>query len=111
MNKKLDRFYKFKRFLINLGIMNIPLAEYVFNLQHNRDKVNDTEDLGKKLQEKALGNIMSYLPFNQSNKLIGACKKFREGFKLGIDIIVIEIMKEILYLKVVEYLKFTDANQ
>ena len=32
MNLRINRFYKFKRFLYNLNIMKIPLADYVFNL-------------------------------------------------------------------------------
>ena len=37
MNFMLNKFYKFKRFIMNLNIMNIPIGEYVFNLQHNRE--------------------------------------------------------------------------
>ena len=33
----IEKFYKFKRFLYNLNIMKIPLADYVFNLLHKRN--------------------------------------------------------------------------
>ena len=99
MNKMLDRFYKFKRFLINLNIMNIPLPEYVFNLQHNREKQTEAENNGKLLTEKHIASILSYLPYNVSNKLVVVNKKFRDGFKLSIDLVIHEILKEIFYLK------------
>ena len=37
MNFMINRFYKFKRFLFKLGIIKIPLGDYVFNLQHSRE--------------------------------------------------------------------------
>jgi len=37
MQDMIDKFYHFKRFLFSLNIMKIPLTDYVFNLQHNRD--------------------------------------------------------------------------
>lgn len=103
MNKMLDRFYKFKRFLINLNIMNIPLAEYVFNLQHNREKVIEQENKAKYLTEKQIGNILSYLPYSASYKFTGVNKKFKEGFKLAGELLINEILKEIFYLKVQAY--------
>ena len=39
MQDMIDKFYHFKRFLFSLNIMKIPLADYVFNLQHNRDSL------------------------------------------------------------------------
>jgi hypothetical protein len=36
----IEKFYKFKRFLYNLNIMKIPLADYVFNLKHNHININ-----------------------------------------------------------------------
>ena len=99
MNIMLNRFYKFKRFLINMNIMNIPLGEYVFNLQHNREKFSETESLGKHLNEKMLANILCFLPYSSSYKLVLVNKKFKEGFKQGNDLILNEISKEIFYLK------------
>lgn len=100
MNIMLNRFYKFKRFLINLNIMNIPLAEYVFNLQHNREKPQETENLGKLLSSKQIGEILSYLPYNTSYKYSVVNKTWKEGFKCAIDLVIYEILKEIFYLKV-----------
>ena len=37
MQDMIDKFYHFKRFLFSLNIMKIPLTDYAFNLQHNRD--------------------------------------------------------------------------
>lgn len=99
MNKMLDRFYKFKRFLINLNIMNIPLAEYVFNLQHNREKPVEQESPIKLLNEKQIASILSYLPYNSSYKYTLINKKWKEGFKMGVDLVIHEILKEIFYLK------------
>jgi hypothetical protein len=99
MNTMLDRFYKFKRFLINLNIMNIPPAEYVFNLQHNREKMIESENYCELLNEQNIADILSYLPINNSFKYIAVNKKWREGFKLSVDLIISEILKEIFYLK------------
>lgn len=99
MNKMLNKFYKFKRFLINLNIMNIPLAEYVFNLQHNREKPVEVESLLKIFNENQIANILSYLPYSSSYKFISINKKWKEGFKLGVDVVIHEILKEIFYLK------------
>jgi hypothetical protein len=99
MNKLLDKFYKFKRFLINLNIMNIPLAEYVFNLQHNREKQAEVENYAKHLTDSHIGLILSYLPYNSSYKLMGVNRKWRDGFKKAIEIIIHEILKEIFFLK------------
>lgn len=79
--------------------MNIPLAEYVFNLQHNREQIVEAPSLGKLLNEKQIGNILSYLHYNVSYKLMGVSKKWHEGFKKGADYIVQEILKEIFFLK------------
>jgi hypothetical protein len=100
MNKMLNRFYKFKRFLINLNIMSIPLAEYVFNLQHNREEKVAQESLIKSFDETILGNILSFIPHSESNKLMSVSRKWKEGFKLGMDYVINEILKEIFYLKV-----------
>jgi hypothetical protein len=99
MNTMLERFYRFKRFLINLNIMNIPPAEYVFNLQHNREKIAEAENYCELLSEKNIADILAYLPINNSFKYISVNKKWREGFKLSIDLIISEILKEIFYLK------------
>jgi len=100
MNKMLDRFYKFKRFLINLNIMTIPLAEYVFNLQHNREKQIELENHGKKFDENIIGQILSFVPIQTAHKAIAVNKTWKEGFKQSNIILIDEILKEIFYLKV-----------
>lgn len=100
MNKMLERFYRFKRFLINLNIMTIPLAEYVFNLQHNREKPVEIENFGKRFDENIIGQILSYIPIQQSYKAIGVNKIWKEGYKQSNNIILDEILKEIFFLKV-----------
>jgi hypothetical protein len=100
MNKMLDRFYKFKRFLINLNIMTIPLAEYVFNLQHNREKPIEVENYGQKFDESIIGQIVSFIPVQSGHKLIAVNKIWKEGFKQSNNILIDEILKEIFYLKV-----------
>jgi len=103
----IEKFYKFKRFLYKLNIMKIPLADYVFNLQlsknvennilknynlsNNNNKVNYIE----KMNTRIISNILSYIPFNQSHKMMIICKKFYEGFKSSIDIFIFEMIKEI----------------
>lgn len=100
MNFMLNKFYKFKRFLINLNIMNIPIGEYVFNLQHNREKFAEVEHPGKFLNEKQIALILSYLPYNVSFKFSSVNKRWREGFRYSIDLVIHEILKEIFYLKI-----------
>lgn len=100
MNVMLNKFYKFKRFLINLNIMNIPLAEYVFNLQHNREKYAEVEHPGKFLNDNQIALILSYLPYNISFKFSSINKKWRDGFRTSIDLVIHEILKEIFYLKI-----------
>ena len=100
MNKMLDRFYKFKRFLINLNIMTIPLAEYVFNLQHNREKPIEIENHGKKFDQPIIGQILSFVPIQSAHKVIAVNKTWKEGFKQSNNIVIDEILKEIFYLKV-----------
>ena len=106
----IEKFYKFKRFLYNLNIMKIPLADYVFNLQHNKniefdklhnDNLNPINNIIikinyiDKLNITLISNILSYIPFNQSCKMMNICKKFYEGFKSSIDIVIFELIKEI----------------
>ncbi len=98
MSKMLDRFYKFKKFLIKMSIMSIPLGEYVFNLQHNREKVIEKDNKGKYLTDKQIACILSYLPYNQSHKLMSVNKKWKNSFGLAVDLVISEIIKEIFYI-------------
>jgi hypothetical protein len=88
MSRMLDRFYTFKNFLIKLNIMTIPLGEYVFNLQHNREKVIEQDIKGKYLNEKQIACILSYLPYNQSHKFMAVNKKWKNSFGLAVDLVI-----------------------
>ena len=100
MQDMIDKFYHFKRFLFSLNIMKIPLADYVFNLQHNRDalvlnnKFEITNSFFNNVDHLLVGNILSYIPYSQSHKFMGVSKKFYEGFKSSIDIVIFNIIFE-----------------
>lgn len=96
----INRFYKFKRFLIKLDIMKIPLAEYVFNLQHHRERQIKNENLGSMIKEELLGNILSYIPYKSSHKVILVNKRFREGFMQSNDVLISETFRELVYTKI-----------
>jgi len=111
----IEKFYKFKRFLYNLNIMKIPLADYVFNLKHNHININIEEykninnidnikiNYINKFDISIISKILSYIPFNQSYKMIRVCKKFYEGFKSSIDLIIFEMIKEIYFFRYQSY--------
>ena len=103
MNSMINRFYKFKRFLFNLNIVKIPLADYVFNLQHNREATQKQESITKDLSEVDVGKILSYLPYVHSFKFMSISKKFYNGFKCAIDFDLFEIIKEIYFVKAQAY--------
>ena len=112
MQDMIDKFYHFKRFLFSLNIMKIPLADYVFNLQHNRDalllnnKVEMNNSFFNNVSNDLIGNILSYIPFSQSNKFMQISRKFCDGFKLSIDIIIFNIIKEIYFFRYQSYEKY-----
>ena len=110
----LEKFYKFKRFLYNLNIMKIPLGDYVFNLQHNINIGSDELNISNysyninyidKLDISIISNILSYIPFKKSYKMMIVCKKFYEGFKSSIDVIIFEMIKEIYFFRYQSYHK------
>ena len=113
----IEKFYKFKRFLYILNIMKIPLADYVFNLQYKRNinnknelknsvnNINNRILLTDKVDISIISNIFSYIPFNQSYKMIKVCKNFYEGFKSSIDLIIFEMIKEIYFFRYQSYKK------
>jgi len=105
MNYLINRFYKFKRLLYNLNVIKIPLADYVFNLQHNREIPQEKENYIYYLNEENIGNILSYLPYLDSYKFMNVSKKFFAGFKCGIDLIIGDILKEIYFFKLQSYIK------
>ena len=103
----INRFYKFKRFLTNLKITKIPLADYVFNLQHSRAAISTVDPLSQlnNFSSKELGFILSYLPFSTSYKFNMISNKFRNGFIESINLITFEIIKEIYFFKLQSYEK------
>ena len=112
MQDMIDKFYHFKRFLFSSNIMKIPLADYVFNLQHNRDalllnnKVEMNNTFFNNVNSQLIGNILSYIPYSQSNKFMQISRKFCDGFKLSIDIIIFNIIKEIYFFRYQSYDKY-----
>ena len=112
MQDMIDKFYHFKRFLFSLNIMKIPLADYVFNLQHNRDalllnnKVEINNSFFNNINSQLIGNILSYIPYSQSNKFMQISRKFCDGFKLSIDINIFNIIKEIYFFRYQSYDKY-----
>ena len=109
MKERLDKFYKFKRFLFSLNIMKIPLADYVFNLQHSRDAIAMSNNLESnisffnELDSNLIGNILSYIPYKQSYKLMQVSKKFYKGFLTSIDIVIFNTIKEIYFFRYQSY--------
>ena len=111
MKERLDKFYRFKRFLFSLNIMKIPLADYVFNLQHTREAIDISNNLDisnsyfNDLDSNMVGNILSYIPYKQSFKLMQVSKKFCKGFLTSIDIVIFNIIKEIYFFRYQSYEK------
>ena len=127
MNFMINRFYKFKRFLYNLNVIKIPLADYVFNLQHQRENLPIKKNFFKNdengnnnnnnnnfeenvsnvnyLNEELIGNVLSYLPYIESYKFMKVNKMFYKGFIKSIDFILEDIFKEIYFFKLQSYEK------
>ena len=125
MNFMINRFYKFKRFLYNLNVIKIPLADYVFNLQHQRENlpikknffknnennnnnnINNDDNVSNAnyLNEELIGNVLSYLPYIESYKFMKVNKMFYKGFIKSIDFILEDIFKEIYFFKLQSYEK------
>lgn len=99
MGEIINKFYKFKQFINKLELMQIPFSEYVFNLQHSRALPEKVSSASTKLSKENLGNIFSYLSYKEASKIAFTNKKFREGFKESINIMINETLKEIVYTK------------
>ena len=99
MNYMINKFYKFKRFLYNLGLIKIPLGDYVFNLQHSREYLPASPDFKEALTASTIGNIFSYIPIKDAFKLMNVNCCFFYGFKNSLEKISMEILKEIYYFK------------
>ena len=106
MNYLINRFYKFKRFLANIKIAKIPIADYVFNLQHSRPLNNDNNiNYFDYLSTQQLGFILTYLPYNESYKLTKINRLFRYSFIESIESNLRELFREIYLFKFNSYEK------
>ena len=99
MDEIISKFYKFKRFLFRLGLVQIPLGDYVFNLQHNKSYQKENLDLSKIINTEIMGNIISYLPMDKSYKLINVNHLGVNSFKQSLNINCYKIIKEIILFK------------
>ena len=103
MDQIISKFYKFKRFLFKLGLVQIPLGDYVFNLQHNKNYQKENIDLSKMINMEILGNIISYLPIDKSYKFININQLGVNSFKQSLNINCYKIIKELILFKLNSY--------
>ena len=103
MDRIISKFYKFKRFLFKLGLVQIPLGDYVFNLQHNKIIPKEKSDLSKIITVDMLANILSYLPLNQSYKFINVNQFGVNCFKQSLNVNCYKIIKEIILFNLETY--------
>ena len=108
MDYLITRFYLFKRFLVKLKITHIPLADYVFNLQHSKHIKSNNNQTCKpfdKLSSKLIGFILSYIPFKTSFNYMSLSKTLYEGFIHSIDIISNDLYRSVYLFKYRNYKK------
>ena len=103
MDRIISKFYKFKRFLFKLGLVQIPLGDYVFNLQHNKIIPKEKSDLSKIITVDMIANILSYLPLNESYKFINVNQFGVNCFKQSLNVNCYKIIKEIILFKLETY--------
>ena len=103
MDTIISKFYKFKRFLFQIGLVQIPLGDYVFNLQNNKGYKKENLDINKILNENIIGNIISYLPIDKSYKFININQLGVKSFKQSLNINCYRIIKEIILFKLNSY--------
>lgn len=109
MEKKINKIYKFKKFLNYLGILNTKLGEFIFNVQRaikeNKEKNNNNYNINNFKDDynmdnpKVIGNILSYLTIDNSSKCISVSKNFYKGFIESIDITLFNLLKDIFFFK------------
>ena len=109
MDKIISKFYKFKRFLFKLGLVQIPLGDYVFNLQHNKIIPKENVDLSKIINVDMIANILSYLPLEDSYKFINVNQFGVNCFKQSLNNNCYRIIKEIILFKLQSYDKLFPA--
>ena len=107
INLMINRFYKFKRFLFNITKIKLPLDDYIFNLQHNR-QLNDIKHIYDNLNfdKRILGNILSYLPSKEVFKYNILSKKMKNGFIESIKIKNEVLMRALFNFKKKFFQKF-----
>ena len=103
MDEIISKFYKFKRFLFRLDLVQIPLGDYVFNLQHNKSYQKENLDLSKIINPEIIGNIISYLPMDKSYKFINVNHLGVNSFKHSLNVNCYKIIKEIILFKLNSY--------
>ena len=103
MDNIISKFYKFKRFLFKLGLVQIPLGDYVFNLQHNKIIPKEKMDLSKIITVHMIANILSYLPLEESYKFINVNQFGVNCFKQCLNNNCYKIIKEIILFKLQSY--------
>ena len=105
MDKIISKFYKFKRFLFKLGLVQIPLGDYVFNLQHNKSVPREKLDLSTIISVDMIANILTYLPLEKSYKFINVNQFGVNCFKQSLNINCYQIIKELILFKLNSYEK------
>ena len=126
MEKRIEKFYKLKRFLHYLNIININIGDYVFTIQHinnnskNSKSYQNIKRLNEKLEKyckdiyndlsnyKIIGNILSYIPFRDSYKFRIISKCFLKGFNFSIDIILFSAIKELYFFRFQYYNEYIE---
>ena len=105
MDKIICKFYKFKRFLFKLGLVQIPLGDYVFNLQHNKVIPKEKMDLSKIINVDMIANILCYLPLEITFNFININKFGVDCFKKSLYFSCYKLLKEIIIFKLQTYEK------
>lgn len=103
----INRFYYFKRFLTKLKTIKIPLADYVFNLQHTKQIIEEqiVHSPFNNLTPDLLGHIFAYLPFQNSFNYMFLSKQLYRGFIKSAEIISYDLYKNAYLFKYRNYNK------
>ena len=99
MDMSLNRFYKFKRFLVDINLQKIPLGEFIFNLQYTKEKQEVIENKGKLFDQTILSNILSFCNLQDAHPTIRVNRLWRKSFISSLDYHINHILRELLYLK------------
>ena len=127
MEKKIESFYKLKRFLRYLNVININIGEYVFTIQQsnnhngsprkkngNKKKYfnlenNNNIDIYDSINDyKIIGIILSFISFKDSYKLRSVSKSFLNGFKYSINILLFLSLKDLYNFRSQTYNEYNE---